>query len=73
MKNRTEYHSGGLVIQRRPLRDYMPGADRRGNPMQWWAWRWMDDTDESARDWIAGPLDTKRELMAAIERMKEAA
>lgn len=65
---RTECHAGGIFVQRRRLRDYMPHADGMANPWQWFAWRWSDDGDRAEREWLAGPLNTKRDLMAAIER-----
>ena len=63
----TDRKLGRYFIQRRRLRDFMPGADGRANPLQWWAWRWLneDETDEG-REWLAGPFDTRRELETAL-------
>ena len=58
-------------IERARLRRYLPHADGKANPWQWWAFDYIDDA-RSKRDLVAGPFDTRREL-EALGRQREVA
>jgi hypothetical protein len=68
---RTEmHHSSGmtLFVERARLRQYFDSADGNANPWQWFAWRWVDDSDRAEKEWIAGPFDRKSEILDAVDR-----
>ena len=54
-------------VEKAPLREHMPHADGRANPMQWWVF----DSDDNTL--AAGPFDRAREAWAAAANEASAA
>lgn len=54
-------------VEKAPLRRYMPHADGKANPMQWWVF------DRDNNTLAAGPFDRARQAWAAAANEAKAA